>query len=229
MAPLPRPFANIPLNKPPKKKKADPATPPPPVVVEAPPVKLRRGPPTLEHLLSPEDLEKIAETLTSGAFRETAARRVGVSLETFEKWMARGKKEKRGPYHDFAVMVSKAEAEAEMYHIERLHSGAPKWESSAWWLEHHFPGRWGKKDQRFKSPQGEGKDSDADDKQPAGDVEDPIEKLSRLLTAQTARADKIGDLAGTGTGSSQAALGDVAVLGASGTASAGDATSGKPA
>ena len=233
---LPTPFAKP---KPPaghlfqKKPKPAPVAPvapqalPPAVESKCEPLPPGK-PPAPHELLSKEHWGLVYQTLKEGAFRETAARRVEIDIERFELWMSRGKNDRtlEGKYRLFMQMVEKAEAEAEMYHLARLNSGAPKWESSAWWLEHHFPDRWGKKGEKAKaSAAGKGDDPREGKSE---DEQDPIAKLSRLLAAQDARSPKTGSAQGDGAGSSPAAPTDVAVLGQAGTASTGDAGGGKP-
>lgn len=102
--------------------------------------KRKRGRPSL---FTPQVQKKIISAVASGNFREIAARHAGVSVSTFRDWLARGKKEKAGEFHDFLDAVLTAQAKAEFEYVKTIWKARQKDAKQAqWWLERTAPERW---------------------------------------------------------------------------------------
>ena len=90
---------------------------------------------------SPEAAAAVLEHVRRGATRGLAANAAGLGRSTFMRWMARGKKERRGPFRDFWDALKKAEAESVMELLQRINAAAERgtWQAAAWWLERRYP------------------------------------------------------------------------------------------
>ena len=94
--------------------------------------------------LNAEMEQKIVERLRTGAFIDTAAQAAGVHRATLHRWMERGRKAKRGRYHDFLAAVTTAQAESEMRdNLYIAKAAVEDWRAAAWRLERRWPGRYG--------------------------------------------------------------------------------------
>lgn len=94
--------------------------------------------------LTPELAETIVEILRGHAYRDTAARAVGIDRSTLWRWMKRGEEESEGLYFEFCNAVKRAEALAEADALKGL-MYAGEWQALAWILERKFPDRYGKR------------------------------------------------------------------------------------
>jgi hypothetical protein len=98
--------------------------------------------------LTPELQEKVVLLLKAGHYQETVCESVGIDPSNFRRWMERGKREKKGIYHDLRAVVTGAMAEAEIRGLEVLRlaalDGQPQW--AAWILERRNCQHWGKRD-----------------------------------------------------------------------------------
>lgn len=95
-----------------------------------------------ETKLTPERHQKIVEILRAGNYRSVAAGYVGVSEQTLNAWMEKGK---RGIdlYQRFREDVLKAEHEAEIRNVGHINNAAQKeWRAAKDWLETKHPERW---------------------------------------------------------------------------------------
>ncbi|MDP3767724.1 MAG: hypothetical protein Q8S13_06890 [Dehalococcoidia bacterium] len=103
-----------------------------------------RGRPTK---LTPEIAARIFQALRAGNNRPAAAHYGGISQETFQTWMRRGRAARAGIHRDFLVGVEKAEADAQIASVAIIQSAARKtWQAAAWWLERKFPQEWGRRE-----------------------------------------------------------------------------------
>jgi transposase len=105
---------------------------------------MRTGRPTK---LTPALQATIVLALQSGAYVETAAAFAGVDRQSLFSWMKRGRKQKRGIYHDFLGAVEKAMADAELRDLTVINKAASAgiWQASAWRLERKFPKKWSRR------------------------------------------------------------------------------------
>jgi transposase len=110
--------------------------------------------------LTPELQAEFVELIRSGQFQYTVCAYVGITYDTFRRWMRRGEKElqrlsrggrrakageKEQPYAGFYLAVTQARAEAEVRNVVHLNKSSD-WRARAFWLERSFPKRWGKRD-----------------------------------------------------------------------------------
>ena len=76
----------------------------------------------------------------------TAATLAGITHRTLDTWMARGRKEPDGIYHDFLLALKRAEAEAQQILAARIAEAdaqkAKGWQRWAWLLERRWPETW---------------------------------------------------------------------------------------
>lgn len=107
------------------------------------PEKKRSGPPSK---LTPELQNKLCGLLRAGNYMQTAARLCGVDPVTIWRWMQRAETQKTGPLRDFYDAVIKAGAYAEAHALLKVRRGDRNWQSSAWYLERRFPGRFGRRE-----------------------------------------------------------------------------------
>lgn len=128
--------------------------------------------------LTAEIQTKICERVAAGSYPEIAAVAVGVHRATFYRWMAQGRKAKRGVFRDFRDAIKKAAADAEVSDLAEIekagHGGQVlerktitrtkrdgtteteviekfsqgQWTALAWKLERRCPLRWGKREQQ---------------------------------------------------------------------------------
>jgi hypothetical protein len=86
-----------------------------------------------------ERAELICVALRKGGTRKAACDVVGVSQDSFARWLDR--------YADFADLVKRAEAEAEAEMVGAIHAASKEtWQAAAWWLERRRNEDWGRKD-----------------------------------------------------------------------------------
>lgn len=98
-----------------------------------------------EHLLTPELLERIANLLLEGHFRETVADFLGIHRSTWWRWEQLGEQHPDSIYGIFCNVTRAAIAGAEIDVIRGIRSGRKGWEAQAWIAERRFPQRWGKR------------------------------------------------------------------------------------
>ena len=111
--------------------------------------------------LTPERQQLIIEYLRGANYASTACAAAGIAEDTFYTWLEKGREGRKG-YSEFADAVKKAQAEAEMLHVNRIVKAglaeqyvlerraitkkdgsteeivkykAPEWTASAWILE----------------------------------------------------------------------------------------------
>ncbi|MBN9524101.1 hypothetical protein J0H58_37255 [bacterium] len=119
--------------------------------------------------LDPAASKAICDAVAAGVPRKYAALRAGVAERTVRDWLARGRREKSGPYSAFLAALKKAEADrvaASVGRIGRAAAGgqvverttttttkadgtstskttekllAPQWTADAWFLERTHP------------------------------------------------------------------------------------------
>ena len=94
---------------------------------------------------------KICRAIRNGNFRDASAIWAGVTVSTFRKWCARGKRSKTGPYYDFWHALLAAEGKAEINAVaEVLRAGKKDAKHLEWWLERKIPENWGACRDRLK-------------------------------------------------------------------------------
>jgi len=118
-----------------------------PVVVRWP-VALKPGDETMARPTELTDALQaaICRDLAAGLPRESAARRVGISLRTFQRWLKLGRDaaDADEPYRRFFDAVLKAEHDAVARNVALIQkAAADDWRAAAWWLEHTYPEVWG--------------------------------------------------------------------------------------
>jgi hypothetical protein len=93
---------------------------------------------------------KLCDAIRSGNFLETAATYAGVDESTLHRWLKRGRRKRKGSYHDLAVAFDKAVADSEVLGVARITKAANdgSWQASAWLLERRFPENWGRRERR---------------------------------------------------------------------------------
>lgn len=133
--------------------------------------------------MTPESQDAIVRALMNGNFRITACKYAGVSMRTFNDWMALGKRRPKGKFGRFRHAVLDAESKAEIRAVTLLMKAAendPK--HAAWWLAHRHNARWADKTRVRAEHTGKGggpiQVTDARDKL--------AEKLAALLSAREA-------------------------------------------
>ncbi len=97
--------------------------------------------------LTPDIGTKLVRAISGGNTRETSANYAGISVATLYVWLAKGRQQATGVYHEFLEAVEKAEAEAVITSVVTIREAAREsWQAAAWWLERRYPDAWGRKD-----------------------------------------------------------------------------------
>jgi hypothetical protein len=117
--------------------------------------------PVEERVIDTAKTELMARGVGLGLSFASACKLAGVNYDTFSRWMTRGgaplsaKKdgfefaddyEPEEPYHQFAVLMVQAYAEAEMRAVQQIVSAGDRdWRAAAHWLSKQRPDEWGEK------------------------------------------------------------------------------------
>jgi len=85
--------------------------------------KGKSGRPTGTHsrLLNAETIERICESIRIGMNFKTASANAGVGESTFHLWMKKARETGRRPYQDLLEAITRAEQEAKLYYIDKIH------------------------------------------------------------------------------------------------------------
>lgn len=92
-------------------------------------------------LCTPEVQKKILSAIRAGNYKHIAAQAAGVHRDTLNGWELRGAKGEE-PFASFSDALQKAEAEAEVMLVARVHEGGEGWQSKAWICERRWAKRW---------------------------------------------------------------------------------------
>lgn len=116
--------------------------------------------------LTPETQEKIINALQAGNYFGASCEYAGITERTGYNWLARGREEleyrenprvKEGTerwkteeiYVQFFHAVSRASASVEVGTIAKIkQQGDDDWRALAWFMEHRYPDKWGRKVQK---------------------------------------------------------------------------------
>ena len=91
--------------------------------------------------LTPDIQQKIGDGITLGLTYALAANSAGVTYQSFNQWVSKGKTEKSGKYFEFTQHIQKCNAEAAKYLLERLNLAAKAGDTRIcmFILERRFP------------------------------------------------------------------------------------------
>jgi hypothetical protein len=96
--------------------------------------------------LTPDVQQRLVAAIKAGNYHHAACRYAGVGYRTFTRWMAKGKKARRGPFRDFRDAVLRAEAEAEMTAVAAWKASMPTHPAEyRHFLAKRWPQRWSEK------------------------------------------------------------------------------------
>lgn len=89
---------------------------------------------------TPDREARLLDALRAGNTRKAACQYAGVAQDAFNRWLVR--------FADFADVVKKAEADAEVRHVANIAKASQDgvWQASAWWLERRRPDDYGRRD-----------------------------------------------------------------------------------
>jgi len=98
--------------------------------------------------LTKELIEKAAVLIEMGNYQKHVAQALGVSEETWYRWLREGERAKNGLKRQFYESIKKAEGRAIARHVSLIHQAAQNgnWQAAAWLLERRYPQEWGRKD-----------------------------------------------------------------------------------
>lgn len=98
--------------------------------------------------LTYELIEKARKLIAAGNYTETVCQYLGISKDTWYRWLKTGERQKKGIYSDFSDAVRQAEAEAEMRNVTIIQKAAQEGnlQAAIWYLERKFPDRWGRRE-----------------------------------------------------------------------------------
>jgi hypothetical protein len=94
--------------------------------------------------LTPELIGQIETSLQSHTSINATCDLVGITRETFFKWMREGESAKGGIKADFTDTVKKARAMSRVMLVNQI-SKDPSWQAKAWILERQFPEEFGRR------------------------------------------------------------------------------------
>lgn len=100
--------------------------------------------------LTKELQQKIGKSVALGLPYALAAAAVGITYQTFNDWMNKGKNSTSGEYFEFYKYIQKCNADAAMKCLERLKGAVDSGnvQVAMWILERRFPESYGKRDYR---------------------------------------------------------------------------------
>jgi hypothetical protein len=97
--------------------------------------------------LTPELRDQLLTMLRAGNYLNVACVAVGITRQTFQEWMTRGKSDepKDAVFRELRVAVAEARAKGEARNVARIAAAAAEnWQAAAWLLERQYPERWGR-------------------------------------------------------------------------------------
>src|SRR2546426_7774674 len=142
--------------------------------------------------LTAEVGEAIVKAVRAGAPRGLAARTAAVSEPTFYRWLAQGRKEKKGPKRQLLEELEQAEAKAEMHAVACWRSAMKDdWRACERYLERRHPEEWSRHRAGHEPRLGSGSEHGARDLASAPPPVD--EQLERLLGGVPADLAKLAD------------------------------------
>jgi transposase len=160
--------------------------------------KRKRGRPPVE--LTDEQRKALINVIAAGTSRRRACALIGISYETFRKWMTRAKKASRGKYRALLADVKKAESLFIAKTTNEIHkAGMPdgerpgQWTALAWLLERRFPDEFGRRDRATVKVTGDGK-------APTDDPREILGLLSAFLAREKPPARREGETGGETAG-----------------------------
>lgn len=111
-------------------------------------IKRRRVQMTRKPSLNTTISKKICDEIKRGLPITKAPLLAGVTAQTFYNWYNRGKKAKKGKFHDFYNEVEEAKAYAIALRVENIRQAGVEgnWQADAWWLERVDPENFGRRD-----------------------------------------------------------------------------------
>ena len=89
-------------------------------------------------------IELVGRNIMAGNTKKTTCMAVGISQQTFYRWMKEGKEQKRGLKCEFCESVKKAEAVLKTALVSKI-MNSPNWQAQAWLLERMFPEEYGRR------------------------------------------------------------------------------------
>jgi len=91
--------------------------------------------------LNPEIQQRIGDGISLGLTYALAANAAGITYQSFNQWMSKGKTEKSGKYYQFAQHIKKCNADGARKLLERLNDAveAGNCQICMWILERRFP------------------------------------------------------------------------------------------
>lgn len=122
--------------------------------------------------LNPELTGVFLGVIRAGNTLDVACRSIGVDKSTVHRWIEKGKVQERGQYREFYLAYHKARVEMEKIAVLAIRNRAANsekedaWKAAAWYLEHRYPDRWGRryaKDQAAPDPTPGSKDAVPED------------------------------------------------------------------
>jgi hypothetical protein len=100
--------------------------------------------------LTPDIKQRIGENIALGLPYSLAGEVAGITYQTFNEWMNKGKTEKSGKYHQFYIYIQKCNADAAKKLLERLNDAAKAGDTRicTWILERRFAADFGRHEYR---------------------------------------------------------------------------------
>ena len=114
--------------------------------------------------LTHEIQQKIGDGMSLGLTYALAANSAGITYQSFNSWMSKGKTEKSGKYYRFAQHIQKCNADAAKKCLERLNKAAKAGNCTVcmWILERRFSEDFGRRQYRKMDVVSENKNENVD-------------------------------------------------------------------
>lgn len=151
--------------------------------------------------ITPEVQDIICKCLRAGNTINASAQSAGITPQTLNAWLRKGKKIGSGKYFQFYEAVKKAEADAQVHAVAIIRSAMSKsWQAAAWWLERKFPADWALRQYVEQKNIDGGKDAIAEKAEKDERVRKALLDLQECLDR---KPDDAGDPSGIGEDSEQ--------------------------
>jgi len=97
----------------------------------------------VKNQLTPEIANAIALIVSRGNYYATACKALGIGIQVFQRWMQIGEAADSGIYRDLYLSVERANAEAEIYAVEKWRAQLGDGNHAERFLARRHPDRWG--------------------------------------------------------------------------------------
>lgn len=96
--------------------------------------------------LTPRTVAAVLQNIANGGYIEAACVAAGICKQTYYNWLERAEEDPESCYAEFAEMLERARAQAEIDNISIIKgAAATNWQAAAWLLERTQPDKYGQR------------------------------------------------------------------------------------